>query len=84
VADEKTKSKIQMKTKSFHRSNMGSYAPACANRDGYITIHDSPRYGKATDEQLVEWTESRIKLVRNAALTERAERSLREWQKGSA
>lgn len=73
-----------MKTKSFHQSNLGSYAPACADCNGYITIHDSPRYAKASAEQISEWTESRTKLVRNAALTEQSERRLREWQKARA
>ena len=71
-----------MKTKSFHHSNMGSYAPACADRGGYITIHDSPRYGRASAEKLAAWADSRVALVRNAAMTELAERGLRKWQEG--
>jgi len=81
---EKTQTKIKMKTRSYHISNLGSYAPShIADSNGYVTYHDSDRYGKATDEQLEEWAESRIKAVRNAAITEQAERKLAEWQKGN-
>lgn len=71
-----------MKTKSYHVSNLGSYAPpgATQNGQGYITYHDSPRYAKATEEQLAEWSASRNQAVRNAALTEIAERALAVWQ----
>ena len=73
-----------MKTKSFHVSNMGSYGAGLpTDRDGYVTIHDSPRYAKATDEKLAGLAESRMEAVRAAALTEQAERGLREWQKGN-
>ena len=73
-----------MKTKSFHVSNMGSYGAGLpTDRDGYVTIHDSPRYAKATGEKLAGLAESRIEAVRAAALTEQAERGLREWQKGN-
>ena len=73
-----------MKTKSYHVSNFGKFAPAISSNDGYVVYHDSPRYGAATDEQLEAWTESRNKAVRNAALTEQAERRLGEWQKNNA
>ena len=70
-----------MKTKSYHSSNMGSYGAGLpTNSNGYVTIHDSPRYDTATDEQLAEWAASRIKAVRAAALTERAERAVRKWR----
>lgn len=73
-----------MKTKSYHISNLGSFAPSSANvENGYVTYHDSPRYGKASDEQLEEWAGSRTKAVRNAAVTEQAERALAKWQKGN-
>lgn len=73
-----------MKTKSYHISNLGSYAPSqIADSNGYVTYHDSERYSKATDEQLAEWAESRVKAVRNAAITEQAERELSKWQKGN-
>jgi hypothetical protein len=71
-----------MKTKSYHISNLGSFAPSAATvENGYVTYHDSPRYSKATDEQLSAWAESRTKAVRNAAVTEQAERELAKWQK---
>jgi hypothetical protein len=74
----------KMKTKSFHSSNMGSYGAGLpTNSNGYVTIHDSPRYAKATEEQLAEWAESRTHAVRAAALTEQAERGLREWRQGN-
>lgn len=73
-----------MKTKSYHISNLGSYAPShIADNNGYVTYHDSIRYGKASDEQLAEWAESRNKAVRNAAITEQAERDLEEWRKNN-
>ena len=60
---------------------MGSYGAGLpTNSNGYVTIHDSPRYAKATDEQLAEWAKSRTQAVRAAALTEQAERGLREWR----
>lgn len=73
-----------MKTKSYHISNLGSFAPSAATtEDGYVTYHDSPRYGEATDEKLNEWAKSRTKTVRNAAVTEIAERALSVWQKNN-
>ena len=68
-----------MKTASYHSTNLGSFAFAT----GYVTYHVSPRYAKATDEQLAEWTNSKLKAVRNAARTEQAERAIREWRKGN-
>ena len=73
-----------MKTKSFHASNMGSYGAGLpTDRNGYVTIHDSPRYAKATDDKLAGFADSRMKAVRAAALTEQAERGIREWQNGN-
>lgn len=72
-----------MKTKSYHTSNLGSFAPSISTKDGYIVCHDSPRYGKASEEQLKVWAESRIKAVSNAARTEQAERALNEWRKNN-
>jgi len=71
-----------MKTKSYHHTALGSYAPSAATRDsqGYITYHSSPRYGKATAEQLDEWSRSRIAAVKNAAETEIANRALAAWR----
>ena len=72
----------QMKTKNYHHTHLGSYAPAGAQRDrqGYIIYHDSPRYSAASPEQLDTWAESRTTGVRNAALTEIAERALQTWR----
>jgi hypothetical protein len=68
-----------MKTKSYHITLFGKFAPAIGTNTGYVIYHDSPRYSKASTEQLNEWAKSRIETVRNAALTERAERRVREW-----
>ena len=75
-----------MKTKSYHYTALGSYTPAEATRDsqGYITYHVSPRYAKATTEQLEKWSESRTTAVRNAAVTEIAERALAVWRSNNA
>lgn len=75
-----------MKTKSYHYTMLGSYTPSAATRDsqGYITYHASPRYAAATEEQLEEWSESRNTAVRNAAVTEIAERALKVWQSANA
>ena len=70
-----------MKTKSFHKSNLGSFCPPSFNRVDYVVYHDSPRYAKAGLEQLEHWAgSSNIKAVRNAALTELAERELAKWR----
>lgn len=43
--------------------------------DNYdVTIHDSPRYAKASDAQLTGWEFSHIHVVRFAAMFERAKR----------
>jgi predicted NBD/HSP70 family sugar kinase len=70
-----------MKKRSFHHTNMGAYAPtAYADTDGYITIHASERYAKASDAQLQTWLDSRVKYIRAAAATEIAERKLQQWR----
>lgn len=74
-----------MQTKTYHITNLGSYAPSgIADVNGYVTYHASPRYSKATEEQLNGWAESRVKAVRNAAVTEMAERHLESWRNGNA
>jgi hypothetical protein len=70
-----------MKTKTYHISTMGNYAPrGCAGTDGYVIYHDSPRYRAATEEQLAKWGVSKTKAVRNAALTEICNRALQVWR----
>jgi len=70
-----------MKTKTYHITNLGSFAPrGIAGQDGYVICHDSKRYSNANESQLATWRESRSKAVRNAALTEIAERSLQVWR----
>lgn len=72
---------MKMKTRTYHITTLGSFAPhGCAGNDGYVIYHDSPRYAKATEEQLATWRESRNKAVRNAALTEIASRNLQVWR----
>jgi len=73
-----------MKTKTYHLSNLGSFAPSgVTNNGGYVTYHDSPRYDSASESKLRDWSESRISSIRNAALTELAERSIESWRKGN-
>lgn len=70
-----------MKTRTYHISNFGSFAPAgveCV--DGYVTIHESIRYSTATVPQLHEWSTSRLPAVRDAALTELANRAVQQWR----
>lgn len=56
---------------------MGCYLPqGCILTGEYVVYHDSPRYGKALDYKLEKWKESRVKAVRNAALTEIMKRKL--------
>jgi hypothetical protein len=65
-----------MKTLSYHASSFGSFAVGT----GFITIHDSPRYRSASDDQLREWTHARLKAVRMAAQTELAHRKVSAWR----
>ena len=70
-----------MKTRTYHISNFGSFAPAGVDCvDGYVTIHESTRYSTATVEQLNTWTTSRFSAVRDAALTELADRAIEDWR----
>jgi len=70
-----------VKTKTYHISNFGNMAPSGVDCvDGYVTIHDSTRYSDATVQQLHTWTTSRLPAVRDAALTELADRDLEEWR----
>ena len=72
-----------MKTRTFHHSLLGIFAPSAhEDHDGYITIHDSPRYARASLEQLSKWrVGARSPLVRAAAAVELAERALDEWRR---
>jgi hypothetical protein len=70
-----------MKTKTYHISNFGSFAPSGVDAvDGYVTIHDSDRYKEASEEELGAWENSRLPAVKHAALTERAQRLLDRWR----
>ena len=74
---------MNLKTRSFHASNMGSFSPTyLADQDGYITIHDSPRYKKASEAQLAEWRKSRAWVIKAAAIVELAEREIQRWRDG--
>jgi len=72
-----------MKIKSYHITNLGSFAPSRATQDsqGFVAYHCSERYATATESQLDGWADSRVAAVRNAALTEAAGRALAAWQK---
>lgn len=70
-----------MKTRTYHITTLGSFAPrGCAGQDGYVIYHDSTRYAKANESQLERWRSCSIKAVRNAALTEIACRNLQVWR----
>lgn len=70
-----------MKTKSFHASNMGRFAPTyLADQDGYITVHDSDRYERADAGQLGVWRKSRIRAIKAAAIVELASREIQRWR----
>ena len=70
-----------MKISTYHVSNFGSFAPrGVYQENGFVTYHDSPRYAKATVDKLNEWAESEKSAIRNAALTQKAERILAAWQ----
>lgn len=70
-----------MKTKSFHASNMGRFAPTyLADQDGYITVHDSDRYEKATVAELSAWRRSTVGEIRAAAIVELAAREIQRWR----
>lgn len=67
-----------MRTTNYHPSNLGAYAPiGYADGDGYVRMHDAPRYAVATNAQLGYWRDnSRSRLVRAASATALAERQL--------
>lgn len=70
-----------MKTTTYHISNFGNMAPSGVDCvDGYVTIHESTRYSAATVQQLHTWTTSRLPAVRDAALTELANRNVQQWR----
>jgi hypothetical protein len=72
-----------MKTKTFHATNMGRFAPTyLADGNGYITIHDSTRYQQAKDQELAEWRRSSVPAIRAAAIVELAEREIQRWRAG--
>jgi hypothetical protein len=68
---------------NFHVSNFGSFTQGFESSNGYVYYHDHPRYEKASDEKLAEWTQSRIKAVRNAAFAEINQRALQAWRKSN-
>jgi len=70
-----------MKTTTYHISNFGRMAPSGVeiDNDGYVTIHDSPRYAQADKSLLEHWACSKLVKVRNAARTEIANRRVAEW-----
>lgn len=71
-----------MKTKKFHCTLLGKFAHGLGvDTEGYVLIHDSPRYKKADISQLTKWyTDGRTLSIRNAARTELNERQLSTWQ----
>ena len=72
-----------MKTRTFHATNMGRFAPTyLADNNGYITIHDSTRYQQAKDQELAEWRRSSVPAIRAAAIVELAEREIQRWRAG--
>ena len=74
-----------MKSRRYHVSVFGRIFPqgVSVDGDGYVYYHDSSRYGEASKEQLSKWCASRYILVRNAALTELADRRVSEWRASS-
>jgi len=70
-----------MKTKKYYANNLGMFSPSSKQDfEGYVEIHDSSRYSKASSEELEIYCQSRLALVRNAARLEFAERRLSDWQ----
>jgi len=73
-----------MKTLTFHTGIFGSFGSQIpTDNDGWTIIHDSPRYGKATDEQLARWRQSHLAAVRSAASAEAARRAVSAWHRQS-
>lgn len=75
-----------MKTKRFHISNLGKFSGGLhTDSNGYVTVHDSPRYEQAREDQLRTWVDTgRTLTIRNAAQSEINQRSLDLWQKGGS
>lgn len=70
-----------MKKASIHASQFGKFATGFeADSQGFATIHDSPRYSVATNDQIHDWCESRSTAVRNAARAELAKRQIQQWR----
>jgi hypothetical protein len=70
-----------MKTKAIHKSNLGFFS-ALIKTDfhGYIECHDSPRYGRMAERELQRMAEEHpMRLIRNAAKLELANRLAKEW-----
>lgn len=73
-----------MKTRRFHRSNLGMFGEFVpTDSQGYVTVHVDDRYSAATEEQLDYWCNSPVPPVRAAALAESAERRLEAWREQS-
>lgn len=70
-----------MKTANYHISNFGKFAPTeIADRMGFVDYHDSQKYEKMSDAQLSALRSHRMRLVRNAAITELANRAAAKWR----
>jgi hypothetical protein len=70
-----------MKAVTYHISNFGRFAPTgVVIDDGYVTMHDSPRYAQADGSLLEHWACSKLIKVRNAACTEIANRRVQAWR----
>lgn len=70
-----------MKTASYHISNFGKFAPTeISDNMGFVEYHDSPKYEKMSDAQLNALQSHRLRLVRNAAITEIASRAVAKWR----
>lgn len=70
-----------MATATYHVTTFGSFAPRhIADRTGFVRYHVSPRYAAATAAKLEQWASSRSAPVRNAAITELAQRRLNAWR----
>ena len=70
-----------MKTASYHIGNFGKFAPTeIADNMGFVEYHDSPKYTKMTNAQLDALQSHRLRLVRNAAITEIASRAVAKWR----
>lgn len=72
-----------MKTKTYHINHFGAFGVGVVtDTEGYVIYHDSRRYSKATEVQLLRWVDTSLSLaVRNAAQTELNERCLEEWRR---